>query len=349
MSKRIGNDDELLLIRKNNLGSLCIKVMSSITFLCGFCFMVYLIFMNLSTNVNKIFETKTKICVHIPHYLGTGLDEKIEHTPMSRMKLLNKVMRDYLVHWNENIDIYIHTNDPSLTSDMFEKFQRLTISTVYHNMVGEDRLKLPWKLRGLMKKQRNNYDVFLYLENDIGFPKEAFEYWKKYNHIATRNGFILGFLRIQKSLNKFSKRWEYGESVPIDLVPDRRIQMDTILNLGLNQRFIINSNQPYWAGWIFSQQQFRRFTMSPYYNPENVGSGFGSRERASIGMNWNVRNIIPIIKKTDIKFYALAECTVDHIQLNVSWAPQNIQITRFVNNKLKYIHCSSRAGRCEEP
>ena len=56
--------------------------------------------------------------------------------------------------------------------------------------------------RSLMEKQKNNYDCFIYTEDDILFTKKNFEYWKKYRKICLQNDLNLGFLRIEKRDNE---------------------------------------------------------------------------------------------------------------------------------------------------
>ena len=54
-----------------------------------------------------------------------------------------------------------------------------------------------------MEKQKNDYDVFIYTEDDILFEKKNFNYWLKYKDLCLNDNYNLGFLRFE--INKKDK------------------------------------------------------------------------------------------------------------------------------------------------
>lgn len=48
-----------------------------------------------------------------------------------------------------------------------------------------------------MKKIIDQYDVQIYLEDDIGFTNTVFEYWLNYKDVCLDHDYNLGFLRIE--------------------------------------------------------------------------------------------------------------------------------------------------------
>ena len=48
-----------------------------------------------------------------------------------------------------------------------------------------------------MFKQINDYDSFMYVEDDILVPKQTIEYWMKYSAQMVQNEYNLGFVRIE--------------------------------------------------------------------------------------------------------------------------------------------------------
>ena len=55
-----------------------------------------------------------------------------------------------------------------------------------------------------MKSQKNNFDIFIYCEDDILFDKKNFNYWLKHKNTCIKNNYNLGFLRFE--INKKDKK-----------------------------------------------------------------------------------------------------------------------------------------------
>ena len=94
------------------------------------------------------------------------------HYVPERIEVLKKTI-GYLRTWEvETLDIYVHSNveDPEL-------FQGVT--WICHQDL-EHPFALTWLPVETIKTQIDQYDFFVYLEDDIGIPKSAFELWKLY-------------------------------------------------------------------------------------------------------------------------------------------------------------------------
>ena len=48
-----------------------------------------------------------------------------------------------------------------------------------------------------METQRNDYDIFIYCEDDLLFTKKNFKYWLSHKDKCIQNNFNLGFLRVE--------------------------------------------------------------------------------------------------------------------------------------------------------
>ena len=55
---------------------------------------------------------------------------------------------------------------------------------------------LTWKCRSLLEKQIEDYDIFIYLEDDILLYKETLDYWLKYKDLFIKHKCNVGFMRV---------------------------------------------------------------------------------------------------------------------------------------------------------
>lgn len=190
-----------------------------------------------------------KIVVHITHYYQD-----------SRTIYLDQVING-IKTINEEIDIFIHTNVPI----------KQNANIVIHNLRNENPYYLTWKHRPLILSQKNMYDVYMYLEDDILFTDINFEYWKKYHSICNNNGWYLGFLR--KELN------QNGEWVSTDVIK----HLNDKINLN-NITFTNNNNNVYSGFWIADKNEFSEFSQKSCFDLKTKPFGYDYREAAAIGL-----------------------------------------------------------------
>jgi hypothetical protein len=204
-------------------------------------------------------------------------------------------------------DIYIHTNNKNLNENSFNKYTNGCIIIICHDLSNINPFYLTWKCRDILKQQKDVYDIFMYIEDDILVPCKAIKYWINYNNKLIENNYNLGFLRIEVENNTEYITDLYGE------------QLDTTIKLD-NNLYCVNNKNPYCAFWIYNKNEFNNFINSKYYDINNI-LGYETREQSAIGLhgyltNWYKNTLIPIINNKLIE-----DCKIYHM-------PNN-----YVNNK----------------
>lgn len=192
-------------------------------------------------------------------------------------------------------DIFIHTNSISLNETNFTKYTNGVIKIIYHDLSNIDPFCLSWKCRELLKKQRNQYDIFMYIEDDILVPSKAIRYWLEYNEKLIEDNYNLGFVRIEVENN-------------IEYITDLlAVKFHTVTTIG-NTTYCVNNVNPYCAFWIYNRSEFNKFVDSPYYDINNLiaATGYGIREASATGVHvasikWYKNTLIPLVdnKLTD--------------------------------------------------
>ena len=118
----------------------------------------------------------------------------------SRIGYINKII-DETNTYSYRTNIYIHTNK-QISSGQFNEYKNGTLTIIVHNLSNRNPFYLTWKCRDLLAQQKNDYDIFMYIEDDILVPKKALEYWLQYNEPLIKNGYNLGFVRIETNAGK---------------------------------------------------------------------------------------------------------------------------------------------------
>ena len=114
----------------------------------------------------------------------------------NRIQYVNKIIEE-TNKYKYPTDIFIHTNYPILNVYNFIEYTNGNITIVSHHLGNEHPFYLTWKCRKIMQKLRNDYDIFIYVEDDILIPNIAIEYWEKYHENLIENKYNLGFVRIE--------------------------------------------------------------------------------------------------------------------------------------------------------
>lgn len=199
-------------------------------------------------------------------------------------------------------DIFIHTNNKDLMESTFIKYTNGNIKIIYHDLSNINPFYLTWKCRELLQQQKNDYDIFIYIEDDILIPYKAIKYWLEYNEKLIEMNYNLGFVRIEVKNNIEYITDLHGEN------------FDTIINL-YEKPFCINNKNSYCAFWIYNKNEFDKFINSKYYNIENI-QGYDIREQSAIGLHgthtdWYKNTLIPIINNKLIE-----DCKIYHMPNN---------------------------------
>lgn len=218
-----------------------------------------------------------------------------------RLQYLNKIIHETNSYCYET-NIFIHTNE-NMKIDQLISYTNGSIHIIYHDLTNINPYYLTWKCRSLLYDQRNQYDIFMYIEDDILVPSKAIEYWLRYNEDLIEMNYNLGFVRIEKDNNN------------IEYITDLANQkFDKFLQIK-NFYFCINDKNPYCAFWIYNKKEFNNFVNNKLYNVENI-NGYGIREMSAIGLhgkynNWYKHTLIPMV---DGKL--IDDCKIYHLPNN---------------------------------
>jgi hypothetical protein len=186
-----------------------------------------------------------KITKHISFYF---LNERIIY--------INKMI-DETNKYEHTTDIFIHTNNKDLEESSFVKYINGNIKIIYHDLSNIDPFYLTWKCRDLLQQQKNEYDIFIYVEDDILIPYRAIKYWLKYNEKLIEMNYNVGFVRIEVE-NEIEYITDlFGEG------------FNSIINLD-ETKYCVNNINPYCAFWIYNKNEFNKFVNSEYYNINNI-------------------------------------------------------------------------------
>jgi hypothetical protein len=186
---------------------------------------------------------------------------------------------------------------------MFNNYNNGNIEIIYHDLSNIHPFYLTWKCRELLQQQRNEYDIFMYIEDDILVPYKAIKYWLEYNEKLIEMNYNLGFLRIEVENDIEYITDLYGE------------KMDTIININ-EKKYCVNNKNPYCAFWIYNKNEFNNFMNSKYYHCNNI-QHYDIREQSAIGLHgkdthWYKNTLIPITNNNKL----IEECKIYHMPNN---------------------------------
>ena len=185
-------------------------------------------------------------------------------------------------------DVFIHTNKQDFWLSEFNDYENGNVKVIFHDLADDNPFSLTEKPRSMLKSQRNDYDVFMYIEDDILFPVSALRYWLCNNEKLIQMNYNLGFLRIETSKRDNCEYITdlYGE------------KMDKTMHIGA-QEYCVNDKNAYCACWIYNKEEFGRFVDSKYFNIENVDYDGDTRASCAAGLHgknlgWYKQTIIPM-------------------------------------------------------
>lgn len=237
---------------------------------------------------------ETRICIHICFFY-------IE----SRLDYIRRIFEE-TNKYHYTADIFIHTNVyKAIPPEILNLYNNGNITIMVHDLTGENPFYLAWKCRDLMKLQKNDYDIFMYIEDDILVPAAAIKYWEKYRAKIPAN-WNLGFLRIEVD----EKNDEY--------VTDLRRKIHETIRDEQNQVYFINSENPYCAFWIYDKETFSKWTENDLYDIPNI-RGYEIRESSAIGLhglwtNWYSCTVLPLDEFIEKNIHS--DCRIYHMPNN---------------------------------
>jgi hypothetical protein len=186
-----------------------------------------------------------------------------------RIPFINRIIEEVNTY-GHTVDIFIHTNK-DVSTDIFTKLTVGTLTIICHDLSGIHPYKLSWKCRDLLSKQKDDYDYFIYGEDDILIPSKTLDYYISNNEPFVDQGCNLGFVRVEQN---------NGQEYPVDINKplNKSVANDSI-------EYAINDVNCYCACWIYSKKEFNRFVSSNYYDLSILtGGDIYSRESSAFGL-----------------------------------------------------------------
>ena len=242
------------------------------------------------------------IAIHIPFY---------NQEPYKKEGFKQLTRFDYLLENINNLkklpiktDIFIHTHND------FFKDKEIDAKIIVHNIEANELKKgyLTWRVRSLMEKHLDKYKYYIYLEHDIKFTKENFDYWLEYKKKLHDKKLNLGFVVYE---NSNDKKPNYAVHVVEKFSRYKEIK---------SQKYFINEVDNYCCFWIYDNYDFKNFINSKWWNFKtkltNYRHYYGVTETAALGLhafniNYFKGTVLPTIQNNLDK-----RCFVEHITNN---------------------------------
>ena len=223
---------------------------------------------------------------------------------LDRFIYINKIIAETNKYLHQT-DIFIHTNNKFLFTNDFDNYTNGQIKIICHDLSGIDHHYLTWKCRDLLKQQRHDYDIFMYIEDDILVPYKAVKYWEERNEKLIKDNYNLGFVRV-----------EVGNDCVEYITDFPGKQLSKCITLD-SEVYCINDVTPYCAFWIYNRHEFNKFVDSKWYDLNNI-IYFSNciREKSAFGLHlfsteWYKNTLIPIIDNKLVD-----ECKIYHMANN---------------------------------
>jgi hypothetical protein len=184
------------------------------------------------------------------------------HFVEERINFLKKVVENFL-KYEINTDIIIDTNK---SFNFFSEHKNISI--IEHNNLGHP-FYLTWMHRKNILHKINDYDFFMYIEDDILLPYENFLYYIENFSKLYEIHSVPSFIRLEEKNN---------ELYIVDLV---NLQYNRPTIKFENQTFV-NLDAPYHGFWILPQKELKESIN------ENFAIQTDSRETAASYVIWTL-------------------------------------------------------------
>jgi hypothetical protein len=242
----------------------------------------------------------------------------------SRLQYLEKILKN-LSTIPHDIKVFIYSNK---NFDLSSSFENIEVGVIPYNFLDDTRrlkslykfipsmLKhyvdpyyLTWKNRAYVKGLIEQYDIQIYMEDDIGFTNNTFNYWIDYKDICINNDFNLGFLRVEADKDNRLFCTDLFKS------PTKIISIE-------NQLFLLNDINVYCGFWIYDKKELKSFTKTDEWRFDfKKYKQYRTREKSAIG--WHGVNmkryqgtVIPLQFFQDNTYVIHDDCKVHHFPNN---------------------------------
>lgn len=218
------------------------------------------------------------LLVHIPF-----------HYRLERIVYIKRLIENFQAYRLKRIDVFIDTNSVLTNEALATLFpvvngpKHLDLNvTITPHLHLEHPFDLTWVHRQAMEKHLQNYDLFMYLEDDILVPWDSFINLRNDQVLLENTEWIRGALRIEQSHRGVNYLADFKEPMGLPQVLD------------INGRRFFRPRYPYSAFWLYTRTQMKRFLASEYWPEDNydncapawsLGKGYRyKREKAAFGM-----------------------------------------------------------------
>lgn len=234
--------------------------------------------------------SSSKILIHISF-----------HYNESNFPYLRTVLNSINNYSFEMVDVVIDTNGKANANKLTQLGDNFNFNLLIY---GHENLahpfELTWTHRRHVSEEINNYQYFMYLEDDIEVTLDALECWRTDSEILYINRFLRGFLRTEVNSS--------NEPTCCDQF-ERAKRHNAYFRFG---RPFLYPDNPYQAFWIYSKIQMLDFVQSPSWIDGNQPD-WGIRERAAAGMSWREGNRHNVLIPLDSELKVPTNTQVRHL------------------------------------
>ncbi|TMM53242.1 hypothetical protein FEE95_19435 [Maribacter algarum] len=203
-----------------------------------------------------------------------------------RLPYLQKVVQN-IYELKAETQIFIYTNEEfelpfqeGSIQYIIYKYQKNIFRFGYNSLFNRMGLKqllhpfyLTWENREKISARIEEFDVQVYLEDDMAFTQENLEYWLQHKDAVLKANYNLGFLRTE-----LDSQDVYITDLTSPLSQTVEINGD---------HYLLNNNNPYYGFWIMDKIELKKFIQSEEWSMQF--EQYGIREKSAIG--WHGENM----------------------------------------------------------
>jgi hypothetical protein len=202
-----------------------------------------------------------KLLIHIAFHYSPG-----------REQYLHQILSEIAIYGFQKIDVTIDTNDSATEDLSLDSYSPLAINIAVHDRL-DDPFMLTWQHRQPMADRLDDYDYFMYVEDDILVPFRALQGWLADSRRLHNSNYRRGFLRTELTADNTL------------VSTDQRYKSTAAHFCLVAGRMWFYPENPYHAFWFYSRAQMDTFIESASWRDGNR-EDWGIRERAAAGMIW---------------------------------------------------------------
>lgn len=150
----------------------------------------------------------------------------------------------------KSIDLWVDTNTPEVIP-LLERLPQPVNVKVWEDL--DHPFLLTWVHRRAMRERLDDFEAFLYLEDDMIIPRRSMQMWLRETPMLARLGLIPGFVRVEEGPGGRLYLSDYIESVSHACIRE------------VNGRPYLNTPYPYQACWVYDRTQMRELASTPNY------------------------------------------------------------------------------------